>query len=450
MIRVAIIRLVAVLWVAGCSPKTETPTHRLTDAELRDPQSCGECHADHLREWSGSMHAYAAEDPVFRALNARGQRETNGELGDFCVNCHAPVAVRDGLTEDGLNLDELPPEVLGVTCYFCHSVDAVEGDHNNPLRLADDRVMRGGYRDPAPNDAHASVYSPLHDRNALESSNLCGSCHDIVTPKGAHIERTFDEWQGSLFAKPELGEPQSCSNCHMRGRDGVAAEYEGVFLRRVHDHSMPGVDVALTAWPERDRQRELVQQALNPTVLAEVCVFPEMGRIVVSLENVAAGHSFPSGSAPDRRAWVELIGYLGADVVYESGVIAADEAVRDAVDADPRIWWLGDRLLDDRGQPTHFFWDAADYESNLLPAPTARSPLDAGYRDPHVTREFADVPFVDRVTVRVHLRPIGIDILREVVESGDLEPSVVQEMPTFTLSAANLEWLGSGGRDCVP
>ena len=43
------------------------------------------------------MHAYAAEDPVFLAMNQRGQRETNGELGDFCVQCHAPVAVHVGL-----------------------------------------------------------------------------------------------------------------------------------------------------------------------------------------------------------------------------------------------------------------------------------------------------------------------------------------------------------------
>ena len=40
------------------------------------------------------MHAYAAEDPVFLAMNARGQRETKGALGDFCVKCHAPMAVQ--------------------------------------------------------------------------------------------------------------------------------------------------------------------------------------------------------------------------------------------------------------------------------------------------------------------------------------------------------------------
>ena len=52
------------------------------------------------------MHAFASRDPVFRAMNQRGQRETNGELGDFCVKCHAPMAVLDKQTTDGLNLDD--------------------------------------------------------------------------------------------------------------------------------------------------------------------------------------------------------------------------------------------------------------------------------------------------------------------------------------------------------
>lgn len=79
----------------------------LTIEELRDPGTCGECHPDHFREWSGSMHAYAAVDPVFIAMNARGQEKTDGALGDFCVKCHAPVAVELGLTTDGSNLDDV-------------------------------------------------------------------------------------------------------------------------------------------------------------------------------------------------------------------------------------------------------------------------------------------------------------------------------------------------------
>ena len=448
MRRAALATAVACLAFA-CSKKEDEPAG-LDRQALMDPQSCAECHPNHFREWSSSMHAYAGDDPVFLALNARGQRETNGELGDFCVKCHAPMAVREGLTTDGLNLAELPDHMRGVTCYFCHSVDAVEGDHNNPLRLSDDLTMRGSYRDAVPNDAHASAYSALHDRGDLSSATMCGSCHDIVTPLGGHIERTFLEWQGTLFSKPELGEPQTCGNCHMRGRDDVAADYEGVFLRRVHDHSMPGVDIAVTPWPGRDEQRALVQKSLDTTVLAELCVYPEMGRVVVSLENVAAGHSFPSGSTPDRRAWVELIGYHEDEIVWEVGVLDEDDAVIEAARADERLWWFGDKLLDVDGNETHFFWEAADFDSNLLRGPVARSPLDPGWVDPHVVREFENVPFVDRVQMRVLIRPIGLEILRDLVASNDLDEAVIAQMPTFSLAASDIEWRVDSGRECSP
>src|SRR6185295_17737270 len=139
------------LMMSSCGGDTAAP---LDEAALLDPMSCKTCHPAHFKEWSGSMHAYAAEDPVFMAMNARGQRETQGALGDFCVKCHAPMAVLTGATKDGLNLADVPAKLRGVTCFFCHSVDAVKGTHNNPLTLASDGVMRGGIADPVPTGAH--------------------------------------------------------------------------------------------------------------------------------------------------------------------------------------------------------------------------------------------------------------------------------------------------------
>src|SRR3954452_13466818 len=87
----------------ACSSPPEANTFLSRD-DLLEPTACQGCHQDHYDEWAGSMHAYAADDPVFIAMNQRGQRETNGSLGTFCVNCHAPMAVRLGATKDGLNL----------------------------------------------------------------------------------------------------------------------------------------------------------------------------------------------------------------------------------------------------------------------------------------------------------------------------------------------------------
>lgn len=427
----------------------------LTQAQLADPESCRECHATHVEEWEGSMHAYAAEDPVFRAMNERGQRETGGALGDFCVQCHAPVAVAMGLTTDGLNLDEIPKQYHGVTCYFCHQVEAVEGTHNNPLRLAFDSVMRGGFADAAPGAPHETAHSALLDRRDLRSADLCGSCHDIVNPLGTHIERTFTEWKESVYVHEGLSK-LTCSECHMRGRDGVAAPgVDGVPLRRVHDHSMAGVDVALTDWPHREKQRQLVQTALDTTLLANLCVdaSPERAFVRVMLENVSAGHMFPSGAASDRRLWLEMVAYDEAgEVLWSTGVVEDGQPVASL--HDPNLWLLRDEHFDADGQPVHMFWETADYTSSLIPPPVTTDPEDPRFRH-FIDKIFRIDAEPARIAMRVRLRPIGLDMIDDLITSGDLDPAIRDAVPTFDLGSTLLDWTPEVPRDdgsfaCVP
>ncbi len=434
------------LFSIGCSEP------KLSPEALMDPQTCQSCHPDHYREWSGSMHAYAAEDPVFLAMNAKGQRETGGALGDFCVQCHAPLAVRQGLTTDGLNLDRIPKHLQGVNCYFCHNVIGANGDHNNPLRLADDDTMRGGIADPVESAAHRSEYSPLHDRARPESSRLCGPCHDIVTPKGVHIERTFSEWSASLYAHNTTAELQTCQRCHMQGREGLAAQADGVYLRRVTNHEFAGVDVALTPFPEIEAQRRAVQRFLDPTVFPQLCVtrVPNGIQITVDLENLAAGHHFPSGASADRRVWLELIATLGERFVFSTGVVPDSVAATEIEAQDPNFWMLSEKHFDDQGQITHSFWEVARYESRSLIAPTAIQPWDPEYRDPHQIRSFAVDGVADRVRMRLRLRPIGLEILDELIASGDLDPAIRAQMPTFDLAGTVVEWSPDLGVTCVP
>jgi hypothetical protein len=44
------------------------------------------------------------------------------------------------------------------------------------------------------------------------------------------------------------------------------------------------------------------------------------------------------------------------------------------------------------------------------------------------------------MTVRMRIRPIGIDVLESLVASGDLDQDVITHMPTFTLHGAAIEW----------
>ncbi len=451
--------------IALCIAGTAGCTGRADLATLQDPQACGSCHPDHTTEWSGSMHAYSSTDPLFRTLNAIGQKETDGELGDFCVRCHAPLAVELGLTEDGLNLDEVPENLQGVNCYFCHSVNGIDGAHNNPLTLANDGVMRGGLDDPQRNNVHESRYSPLLDRNDARSSDLCGTCHDIVTPRGVHIERTYLEWGETLYASEDfIDQNLNCGSCHMKGEDAPAAvfgnrEYP---IRRRHAHTWPAVDIALTDFPERETQRALVENELATVINPQLCVsvdpVAQDTSVTVDIENLAAGHSFPSGAAADRRVWVEVIAYEGEQIVYESGRIAPGEPAKgpDAA-VDPDRWLLGDTHFDERGDVTHFFWEVDDYSTDLLPGPTARDPNDPAYRETHRIRTYPiEGQTPDRVTLRMYLRPFGLDIVDEILadhpeEAAEfgVDADLRAAIPTFDLESAALDWTSDLGRPCV-
>ncbi|MCB9670127.1 MAG: hypothetical protein H6736_17285 [Alphaproteobacteria bacterium] len=440
--------MIAALLALGCSGRPNLET-------LRDPEACAACHPVHVEQWRGSMHAYASTDPLFRALNARGQRETNGELGDFCVRCHAPLAVELGLTTDGLDLDDVPEELQGVNCYFCHSVSAVDGTHNNPLQLTHDGVMRGGIADPVRNSFHASRYSPLLDRDDAASAQACGACHDIVAPSGAHIERTYLEWRESVYDRDDVAfQRLTCGNCHMEGDDRPVAELAGSTfpVRRLHGHAWPAVDIALTDFPGRDVQRALVQDALDDVINPQLCVTVDpVGletSIVADLENLAAGHAFPSGAAADRRVWVELVAYQGGEEVWRTGHVEPGVAMDDT--PDPDRWSFGDRHFDATGGLTHFFWEVETVASSLLPAPTAFSPTDPDWTDTHRARTWVvEGVQADRVTLAMHLRPYPLDVARRLVEEEGLDPGVVDAIPTFTLGSAALEWSVDLGRACV-
>lgn len=435
--RTALALVVLSLAALGCGD--DQPS--LSRAELLDSETCRECHPRHVEEWESSMHAYASDDPVFLAMNERGQQEA--DLGEFCVQCHAPMAVADGATTDGLNLDEVPRELKGVTCFFCHTVEDIDDDHNNGLVLADDTVMRGGFANATKNPAHATTYSPLHDRLDQESTDMCGSCHDIVTPAGVHLERTFLEWQESFFNRPHTQGGLSCGNCHMVGdEDEVVADFEGVSSRTYHEHTFPGIDVALTEWPGKDLQLAGIERDLKGVIIPILCVNPaEGGKIEYDLENFGAGHMLPSGASADRRMWAEIRATLGGTPVLESGIVADGQAVAEAAASDPKFWQLRDFATDDNGDDAHFFWEVRNVDSELLKPLVTLDRNDPLF--PHSTRRDFTLdgqPLPDRVEARVLIRPIGLEIIDELIASGHLDASFRDKFPTFAIEGTEIVW----------
>ncbi|HKO47934.1 MAG TPA: multiheme c-type cytochrome [Polyangiaceae bacterium] len=446
--------LLSALLLLGCGNQPAAEPAVLSVDQLMDPETCTDCHPQQYKEWSGSMHAYASRDPLFVALNQRGQDEA--QVGTFCASCHAPLAVRTGKTRDGTNLASLPRGLQGVTCYACHNVNQITNTHNNSARLANDSVMRGALSDALTNNAHQSAYSSLHDRSQLESSKLCGSCHDVVNGHAVAIERSFAEWQASAFA---TSSGSTCGQCHMpkSPEPGPIALFPGAPSRDRHSHQFPGVDLALTPFPEAEAQRAAVQSFLDTTLQTALCVrgLGANANLVVVVDNVASGHKWPSGAAQDRRAWFEVAAFAKDRELYRSGAVAAGSDPDPRHDAD--LWLISDCMLDRNGNAVSKMWNAKSVDSNLLPAQLTFDRSSPLFYQTHVMRSFPKDPqaslpsYPDRATLDVHLLPfplalfddlfadperLGLDAEGVAALREQLRPLAVGEQLVWTPEAA--------------
>lgn len=409
------------------------------------------------------MHAYASDDPVFVAMNNRGERDTSGLLGTSCLQCHAPMAIALGLVTDGTNFDptQLPAAAHGVTCYFCHDVEKVVGDHDNGLHVAFDDTMRGGVADPTDSPAHHSAFDATLMASATNASTMCGSCHDVLTQRGIALETTYQQWLTTVFALPASQGGSTCSGCHMTTNVNppttVIADAPGLDVKSrpnsFHEHLWPAIDQAATPFAGTDAaaaQAAAIHRDLDPALAivgpapiskGGICVTGD-GHITVRMETSGPGHAWPSGAAHDRRAWLEVIAYDATDtVVFSSG------AVPDGVDpeqlADPDLVGLWDRTFKDDGTPAHFFWEVATMQSQLLAPPITLDPSSPQF-DHSMTASFdvgaAIAGALDHVTARVRIRPFAYAVLDDLVSSGDLDPTIASSVPTLDIAGADRTW----------
>jgi hypothetical protein len=455
--------LCVVVAACGDSPK-------LAVEKLEDPTTCMECHATHHQQWSASMHAYATEDPVFVAMQKRGQRETNGALGTFCIQCHAPMAVALGtVTADNakdFDLSTLPKEQQGINCYFCHNIDSINDDHNNGLVVALDQTMRGGAKNPVDSPAHNSKYDPMM-AGATNNSQMCGSCHDVITPRGIALERTYSEWKTSIFSHDDPANllPLTCSGCHMQSKPGedVIADKPGLNVpaRRngYHEHLWPAIDEALTPdVPGGDVLSAGIKRDLDPAITivgptptggtaaqapGGICVTPiGGGQITVRVDSRGTGHMWPSGAAQDRRAWLELHAYDASNnEVFSTGVVPDDKDPEEI--NDPNLFAMWDFTFKDDGTPAHFFWDVAREDpSHLIRPPVTLVQTDQAFD--HSTTKMFNVPnatsAIDHITARIRIRPLSLRMLDDLVSSGDLDAGIASQLKTLDISGTQRTW----------
>ena len=111
------------------------------------------------------------------------------------------------------------------------------------------------------------------------------------------------------------------------------------------------------------------------------------------------------------------------------------------------------------GTDAHMFWDVAKVESNCaddsavgctISGPVTLDKTDPDYYITHASRRFPKSGTLlgtpERITLKLRLRPVGRDVLDDLVESGDLSASIRDAMPVLELwpnrgtSDVTLEW----------
>ncbi len=404
---------------------------------------CGSCHEEHMADWEGSMHAYATVDPVFRAMVVKGMMETQGKLDQFCIQCHAPMASKAGLTpienmdtpDAKMKLDMEHPLVgHGVVCVTCHTADSVQATLNAEFTVQDNFIA-GPTGSAAANEAH-----PTQKSEVLSSATLCGACHNVVNPKGALLENTFSEWYAGEF-NDGVGEDKDCVDCHM---PVVTGEIVAGKEAQIHRHTFVGVDLALVDdFPDKERQRRLVEELLRSAGRLTVTRAEDLdGHMVIraAVTNINNGHALPSGSTADRQVWVHLTAKNeDGEVLFETGMLDANGDLMDRVtghsltpDGDPDLLLLGSLIFSPDGEHVTFPWQAQTQEDALL------QPGQTAWREYEIPTE----GYSGRVTIeaRLRYRTFPPFLVRQLIDEGFLGEGEMTEIPIVDMAEVTKEY----------
>ncbi|HVU01649.1 MAG TPA: multiheme c-type cytochrome [Polyangiaceae bacterium] len=443
--------LAACLGTACSTPEKSGERASVDRSDAGHPQTgpetdCASCHPQQVAEWKVSSHAYSMKDPVFHAMVKLGQEETQGELGDFCVKCHSPIGNRSGETtvsadpatgifsQKTTGLDTAAMD--GVSCIVCHSMTNVSAVSNAGFDLGSGATMFGPIRNPDRSPVHEAELSAL-----FEDTEMCGTCHVVLNPRGVALERTHIEWVESIF-----NGSKTCQDCHMPSSKGPAAVGHGE--RTLHDHRFVGVDVSLlppAEFPGYDDFRDRVGELLRGTTKFDVHADEPGRRLAVDIQNLA-GHSLPSGATADREVWVEaIVKNAAGDVVFESGtpdergdlrVAHAERTTKPGTDPQLILYsqemFLVPKDAEDAaiGEPAlvDFLWQPNQETSHLI---RAEEIAHRGY-------DLSALPDgAYTATVRLLFRSFPPHLLRRLEAEADLSPDVAPRVPTVEMASAS-------------
>jgi hypothetical protein len=405
---------------AGTSPLTSSADFYVPGTQskgvprLLGAQVCQSCHMTGdpstspapYDTWSASLMSIAARDPLFFAQLTTANQDAPG-VGTYCLRCHAPAAIPSGHADDPTGASLRDEDLDGVTCHLCHSMidpNYVEGtspieDVYTLSKLADvpttygnaqfvldlNGLRRGPYTDAKA--MHPVIVAPF-----IESSNLCGTCHDVGNPAlsrqadGTYkynapyerspsadphaqfpLERTYTEWKLSAFASGgvDMGGRfggqgatvvSTCQDCHMPIDTGRGCAF-GDVRTDLARHDFSGA----ASWVLEIAQ--LADSTLDPSAIArgranaesmlkraaDITLTKDGGTLHVRVTN-QSGHKLPTGHIEGRRMWVDVVFFNSTNAPVEE--IGAWDPNTGNVDAKATIFEMKLGLSADAAKAT--------------------------------------------------------------------------------------------------
>jgi hypothetical protein len=354
---------------------------------FQPPALCARCHGEYAEyaahdQWQGTMMANSFRDPLFRAALAIANQDVPVG-GDFCLRCHAPVGWLAGqsLPGDGSRIG--PAGAEGVSCEFCHRLEARSLVGNAQYFVVNQPIEWGPYPEhPSGNLMLISTGRRPVFSEHVTRSELCATCHDVTNPLNQlPIESTYTEWQNSAFAT----EGKECQDCHMPEYPGggFAAQDQRVttpFREHLPQHLFVGgnawIPLALAELhPELNRRTAYEQTARSAAGLlreaAQVELEMQTGQqsdellARVTVTNLS-GHKLPTGYPEGRRMWLHLIARdQTGRIIFESGRYDETEA---RLIEDPQLKVYEAKLgIAGRGETFHFILNDALVKDNRIP-----------------------------------------------------------------------------------
>lgn len=231
------------------------------------PESCGQCHPQQYQDWKTSIHSQAMGPGVLGQLIV--MQEEDPETAKKCWFCHTPLAEQQAILKikdknsfkKNADFDESLYH-QGLVCAACH---LRKNQRYGPPRK--------GQHISEEINAPGMPHNGFIAQTAFTKSAFCKDCHQFAADgyalNGKLLANTYNEWEQSEYASKGI----QCQNCHMPDRRHL--------WRGIHDQEMVknALKISIIEQPQK----------LNPG---------EELKISIKLENIGAGHHFPTYLTP--------------------------------------------------------------------------------------------------------------------------------------------------------